>query len=86
MKKRERKCGGKGGDFEIVLENLRYMVEIAAKNPEIKLEIANISHFSGRICFFWVPVFTGMTKYLFLSLMDWNLSRNPMIIKVNMLK
>lgn len=38
---------GREGDFDIVLENLRYMVKAAEKNPEIKLEIVNISHFSG---------------------------------------
>ena len=38
---------GREGDFEIVLENLRYLVEAARKNPKIKLEIVNISHFSG---------------------------------------
>jgi radical SAM protein with 4Fe4S-binding SPASM domain len=38
---------GRSGDFEIVLENLRYIIEIARKNPKIKLEIVNISHFSG---------------------------------------
>lgn len=37
---------GKEGDFEIVLENLRYIVNIAKENPKIKLEIVNISHFS----------------------------------------
>jgi len=38
---------GRSGDFEIVLENLRYLVEVARKIPNIKLEIVNISHFSG---------------------------------------
>jgi radical SAM protein with 4Fe4S-binding SPASM domain len=38
---------GRSGDFEIVLENLRYLVEAARKIPKIKLEIVNISHFSG---------------------------------------
>ena len=38
---------GREGDFEIVLKNLRYMVEIAGRNPKVKLEIVNISHFSG---------------------------------------
>ena len=38
---------GKAGDFKIVLENLRYMVNVAKKNQKIKLEIVNISHFSG---------------------------------------
>jgi radical SAM protein with 4Fe4S-binding SPASM domain len=38
---------GKDGDFRIVLNNLRSMVNIARGNPELKLEIINISHFSG---------------------------------------
>lgn len=38
---------GREGDFETVLGNLRYMVELARKNPKIKIEIVNISHFSG---------------------------------------
>lgn len=38
--------GGKG-DFKIVLENLRYIVDIARKNEKIFVELVNISHFSG---------------------------------------
>ncbi|MEN8265183.1 MAG: radical SAM/SPASM domain-containing protein [Nitrospirota bacterium] len=38
--------GGKG-DFEIVLENLRYIANIARKKQNIKVELVNISHFSG---------------------------------------
>lgn len=38
---------GKEGDFEIVLENIRYVVNIARKTPDIRLEIVNISHSSG---------------------------------------
>ena len=38
--------GGKG-DFDVVLENLRYLVSVAVRNPGIKLEIVDISHFSG---------------------------------------
>ena len=38
---------GKEGDFEIILGNLRNMVDIAKKNSKLKLEIVNISHYSG---------------------------------------
>ena len=38
---------GNKGDFEIVLSNLKYLVNIAEKNPRVKLEIVNISHFNG---------------------------------------
>jgi radical SAM protein with 4Fe4S-binding SPASM domain len=38
---------GKEGDFNIILENLRYLVEVAKKNKNIHIEIINISHFSG---------------------------------------
>ncbi|MBI4699222.1 MAG: SPASM domain-containing protein [Nitrospirae bacterium] len=38
---------GREGDYDIVLVNLRYMVDIARYNPGIKMELVNISHFSG---------------------------------------
>jgi len=38
--------GGKG-DYDVVLNNLKYLVDIAIHNPEIKLEIVDISSFSG---------------------------------------
>ena len=38
---------GKEGDFDIVLENLRYLMNVAQANPALKMEIVNISHFSG---------------------------------------
>jgi radical SAM protein with 4Fe4S-binding SPASM domain len=38
---------GRADDFDIVLANLRYLAELAAKNPKIKLEIVDISSFSG---------------------------------------
>lgn len=40
--------GGKG-DFKIVLENLRVLVDKAILNHCIKLEIVDISHFSGDV-------------------------------------
>jgi radical SAM protein with 4Fe4S-binding SPASM domain len=38
---------GKDGDFKIVLDNLRYLVNTAVKHPDIKIEIVDITHFSG---------------------------------------
>lgn len=38
---------GKKGDFEIVLHNLRHLVGKAVEKPWIKVEIIDITHFSG---------------------------------------
>jgi radical SAM protein with 4Fe4S-binding SPASM domain len=38
---------GRAGDFDIVLENLRYLAGLAAKDPKIKLEIVDIAGFNG---------------------------------------
>lgn len=38
---------GKKGDFEPVYENLKYLVEVARKNPKVKVEIVDISTFAG---------------------------------------
>ncbi|TYO98352.1 radical SAM protein with 4Fe4S-binding SPASM domain [Geothermobacter ehrlichii] len=40
---------GREGDFEIVLENLRYLISKAKDNPSIRLEIVDITHFSGEV-------------------------------------
>lgn len=38
---------GRAGDFDAVLENLRYLAGLAARDPRIKLEIVDISSFRG---------------------------------------
>jgi radical SAM protein with 4Fe4S-binding SPASM domain len=43
------KIRGGEGDFEIILENLRYLISKAKDNPTIRLEIVDITHFSGEI-------------------------------------
>ncbi|HPO14483.1 MAG TPA: radical SAM protein [Candidatus Hydrogenedentes bacterium] len=37
---------GRKGDFEIILENLRYLVDKASKEPGVRVEIIDITHFS----------------------------------------
>ena len=39
---------GNKGDFDKVLENLRYLVDKATNNKSIQLEIVDITHFSGE--------------------------------------
>ena len=38
---------GRVGDYKIVFDNLRYLVDKASHNPRIKVEIADITHFSA---------------------------------------
>lgn len=38
---------GRKGDYEIVYNNLKYLVDVATHNSKIKLEIVDITHFSG---------------------------------------
>ena len=38
---------GKTGDFNIVLDNLRYLVDKACKDTLVKVELVDITHFSG---------------------------------------
>lgn len=38
---------GGDGDFEVILENLRYLVKRTREKSGIKLEVINISHYSG---------------------------------------
>lgn len=37
---------GRSGDFHVVLDNLKYLVDKASSNPRIKVEIVDITHFS----------------------------------------
>ena len=39
---------GRRGDFDVVLANLRHLVEMARKNPRVKAEIVDITHYSGE--------------------------------------
>lgn len=38
---------GKRGDYELILENLRYIIDYIKRNPKIRLEITDISNYSG---------------------------------------
>ena len=40
------KVRGNAGDYRIVFDNLRYLVDKASHNPHIKIEIVDITHFS----------------------------------------
>lgn len=40
---------GRIGDFEIVLDNLRYLVKRASENRNIGVEIVDVTHFDGHV-------------------------------------